>query len=88
VIGTKAAKGARQADRAPSRVAPGQNERMLTWEYMIIALPQLQAPTQMPAQSAAVAALTREGSQGWEAVGMTALPDGTLAVLMKRPASE
>jgi hypothetical protein len=57
---------------------------MVTWEYLIIALPQLQAPTAMPAQSAAVAALNREGDHGWEAVGMTALGDGSVAVLMKR----
>jgi hypothetical protein len=57
---------------------------MVTWEYLIVALPQLEAPTAMPAQSAAVAALNREGDHGWEAVGMTALGDGSVAVLMKR----
>jgi hypothetical protein len=32
--------------------------------------------------------LNREGSEGWEAVGMTALEDGTVAVLLKRPAQD
>jgi hypothetical protein len=35
--------------------------------------------------SASVAALNGQGDQGWEAVGMTSLADGTVAVLMKRP---
>jgi hypothetical protein len=38
-----------------------------------------------PGASASVAALNREGNQGWEAVGMTALADGTVAVLLKKP---
>lgn len=66
--------------------ADGQNDRMPTWEYMIVALPRFEAPTTMPGESAAVAALNREGEQGWEAVGMTTLTDGTIAVLMKRSA--
>lgn len=61
---------------------------MTTWEYLIVALPQLQEPTAMPAQSAAVHALNREGSEGWEAIGMTSLADGGVAVLMKRARSE
>jgi hypothetical protein len=28
---------------------------------------------------------TRKENQGWEAVGMTALADGTVAVLLKKP---
>jgi hypothetical protein len=28
--------------------------------------------------------LNREGAKGWEALGMTALDDGAVAVLMKR----
>jgi hypothetical protein len=58
---------------------------MITWEYVIVALPAFEAPTQVPGASLAVAALNREGDQGWEAVGMTALHDGTIAVLLKRP---
>jgi hypothetical protein len=55
------------------------------WEYLIVALPQFQQPTSAPGGSAAVEALNREGESGWEAVGMTALADGTIAVLLKRP---
>jgi hypothetical protein len=32
-----------------------------------------------------VEALNREGGEGWEAVGMTVLSNGTVAVLLKRP---
>jgi hypothetical protein len=56
---------------------------MTKWEYLIVALPRFEAPTAMP-ESASVAALNREGEQGWEAVGMTSLADGTVAVLLKR----
>jgi hypothetical protein len=56
---------------------------MTKWEYIIVALPRFEAPTAMP-ESAAVAALNREGEQGWEAVGMTSLVDGSVAVLLKR----
>ena len=58
---------------------------MTAWEYLIVALPVFAAPTQAPGASASVAALNGEGEQGWEAVGMTSLPDGTVAVLLKRP---
>jgi len=58
---------------------------MTTWEYLIVALPALQAPTSAPGGSAAVEALNREGSEGWEAVGMTVLAGGMIAVLLKRP---
>ena len=56
---------------------------MTKWEYIIVALPRFEAPTAMP-ESAAVGALNREGEQGWEAVGMTSLVDGSVAVLLKR----
>ena len=56
---------------------------MTNWEYLIVALPRFEPPTAMPA-SAAVGALNREGEHGWEAVGMTSLADGTVAVLLKR----
>jgi hypothetical protein len=58
---------------------------MARWEYLIVALPPFEAPTPMPGESAAVVALSREGAEGWEAVGMTTLSNGTVAVLMKRP---
>jgi hypothetical protein len=32
-----------------------------------------------------VQALNEEGERGWDAVGFTALADGTVAVLLKRP---
>lgn len=59
-----------------------------TWEYTIIALPRFEAPTstRSSAGSPAVALLNGEGRFGWEAVGMTAMPGGTVAVLMKKPA--
>jgi len=58
---------------------------MVPWEYLIVALPAFEAPSPAPGVSASVAALNGEGTQGWEAVGMTSLADGTVAVLMKRP---
>ena len=58
---------------------------MVAWEYLIVALPAFKAPSHAPGVSASVAALNGEGDQGWEAVGMTSLADGTVAVLMKRP---
>lgn len=58
---------------------------MSRWQYLIVALPEFQAATSAPGASAAVEALNREGQEGWEAVGMTALTDGRVAVLLKRP---
>ena len=58
---------------------------MVAWEYIIVALPAFEAPTHAPGVSASVVALNGEGNQGWEAVGMTSLADGTVAVLMKKP---
>src|SRR5437762_2905983 len=55
---------------------------MVTWEYVIVALPEFQSPTAVPGGSAAVAALNREGEAGWEAVGMTSLADGTFTALL------
>ena len=37
----------------------------------------------MPTASAAIGAMNREGENGWEAVGMTSLTDGSVAVLLK-----
>lgn len=61
---------------------------MVRWEYLIIALPHFEAPTHVPGVSAAVETLNREGREGWEAFGMTSLPDGTMAVLLKRSVPE
>ncbi len=58
------------------------------WEYLIVALPAFEAPTQAPGASAAVTVLNQEGDHGWEAVGMTALADGKVAVLLKKPKPE
>ena len=63
---------------------------MITWEYSIVALPHFDAPTATRdvAGSPAVALLNNEGRFGWEAVGMSVLADGTVAVLLKRPIPE
>jgi hypothetical protein len=58
---------------------------MVAWEYRIVALPAFDAPSPAPGVSASVAALNGEGTEGWEAIGMTCLADGTVAVLLKRP---
>ena len=58
---------------------------MTPWEYLIVALPAFGAAAETQGASASVDALNQEGSAGWEAVGMTALADGTVAVLLKRP---
>jgi hypothetical protein len=58
---------------------------MVTWEYRIVALPAFDAPVETPGTSASAAALNHEGARGWEAVAMTALADGSVAVLLKKP---
>ena len=58
---------------------------MTRWEYLVIALPTFVAPTATRGASAAVHALDDLGEDGWEAVGMTVLADGTVTVLLKRP---
>jgi hypothetical protein len=55
------------------------------WEYLIVELPSFEPPTHAPGASAAAHALNEEGERGWEAVGMTSLADGRVAVLFKRP---
>lgn len=57
---------------------------MSTWEYLIVALPAFKTAVAVQGQSDSVLALNQEGAQGWEAVGMTVLGDGHVAVLMKR----
>ena len=62
---------------------------MTAWEYLIVELPRLEPATHAPGASAAVHALNEEGEQGWEAVGLTPLSDGRIAVLLKRsPATD
>ena len=58
---------------------------MVVWEYLIVALPAFEAPHQLQGESPAVSALNQEGRQGWEAVNMMTLGNGSVAVLMKRP---
>jgi hypothetical protein len=55
-----------------------------TWEYLIVSLPQFEPAKAAQGHSTAVTMLNREGAKGWEAVEMTALGDGTFAVLLKR----
>jgi hypothetical protein len=55
-----------------------------SWEYLILALPAFKTATAIQGQSDSVAVLNTEGSEGWEAVGMTALGNGQVAVLLKR----
>jgi len=59
----------------------------MRWEYLIVALSEFAPATSARGASDAVNVLNREGSDGWEAVGLTPLSDGTFAVLMKRPVS-
>jgi len=58
---------------------------MDTWEYLILSLPEFEPAKASKGDSAAVKMLNREGDKGWEAVGMTAIGDGSFAVLLKRP---
>jgi hypothetical protein len=58
---------------------------MTMWEYLVVALPAFVAPTTHRGASAAVQALDDLGAEGWEAVGMTQLADGSVTVLLKRP---
>ena len=61
---------------------------MTVWEYLIIALPKFEPPTHARGASAAVQALDEVGAEGWEAAAMTVLDDGSVAVLLKRAATE
>jgi len=60
---------------------------MTRWEYLIVALPVLGVAKMTQGGSAAVDVLNREGAEGWEAVGSVLLPAGTIAVVLKRPAT-
>jgi hypothetical protein len=57
------------------------------WEYLVLALPKFETPTERRGESPAVRALDEVGEQGWEAVGITELSGETVAVLLKRPKS-
>jgi hypothetical protein len=57
---------------------------MTRWEYLLLALPRLEAPTAARGESAVVRALDDVGDEGWEAVGITTLTGETVAVLLKR----
>ena len=59
-----------------------------TWEYRIVSLPAFEPARPTPGESASVDMLNREGADGWEAVGMTVLGNGNVAVLLKRPAGD
>jgi hypothetical protein len=76
----------------PPRPSPSDRELDGTavsvgWEYLIVALPTFAPARNAPGASDAVRRLNNEGRSGWEAVTMTALGDGTIAVLFKRPLS-
>jgi hypothetical protein len=58
---------------------------MTAWEYLIVSLPGFEPAKATQGQSASVDVLNREGGSGWEAVGMSTLADGSVAVLLKRP---
>jgi hypothetical protein len=55
------------------------------WEYLIVSLPDFEPAKSVQGGSASVERLNREGADGWEALGMTALANGHFAVLLKRP---
>jgi hypothetical protein len=57
---------------------------MTAWEYLIVALPEFKATTAR-GESESVTMLNKEGAQGWEAVAMTAMPGGAVAVLLRKP---
>jgi hypothetical protein len=61
---------------------------MTVWEYRIVSLPRFEVPTSSSAPSAAVELLNEEGFLGWEAVGMTVLPNESIAVLLKKPKND
>ncbi len=61
---------------------------MNTWEYLIVALPAFETAHAAKGHSPSVDTLDREGADGWEAVGMTTLPDLSIAVLLTRHTSD
>lgn len=61
---------------------------MTGWEYLILSLPAFESAKSTQGQSPAVHVLNREGAAGWEAVSMSTLADGSVAVLLKRPTAD
>jgi hypothetical protein len=61
---------------------------MTVRECRVVSLPRLADPTTSSEPSAAVEALNEQGAGGWEAVGMTVLPNGSIAVLLKKPKAD
>ena len=53
---------------------------MTLWEYLIVAVPELETPTVRKGESSAVAALNREGELGWEAFGLTRRSPGAASL--------
>lgn len=58
---------------------------VVRWEYLIVSLPAFPPASQAPGASDAVRHLNDEGDRGWEAITLTPLADGTMAVFFKRP---
>ena len=61
---------------------------MTGFEYLIVSLPTFEAARTTQGHSASVDLLNREGSAGWEAIGMSTLPDSSVAVLLKRRSND
>jgi hypothetical protein len=61
---------------------------MTVWEYRVVSLPRFADPTTSAEPSAAVEVLNEQGARGWEAVGMTVLSNGSVAVLLKKPKTD
>ena len=61
---------------------------MTFWEYRVVSLPRFEDPSTSTEPSAAVEVLNEQGAAGWEAVGMTVLVNGSIAVLLKKPKTD
>ena len=61
---------------------------MTVWEYLIVALPTFGAASAVRGESASVGVLNEHGTDGWEAVGLTTLADGSVAALLKRSSTD
>jgi hypothetical protein len=59
---------------------------MTTWEYVIVELPSFEAPTLPPTRPAPPPQFKRSTTKawGWEAVGLTPLVGGKIAVLLQK----
>ena len=53
-----------------------------------MSLPPFEAAKSTQGHSAAVDVLNHDGAVGWEAVGISTLADGSVAVLLKRRSSD